>query len=205
MLIATALNSIMQRLDVVNELDVRLYVLASSADVGGREALPCLDLLESAPYALRSGIGYQLCQSIDGADLDGFVRGCNGQSQITPGWLQAGIRFSLSSPVDSDHSLEEVPVRKFMSLGIQLADCLRLSERLPHRGFVRFVNPNKDEINVASIQSFSGRLYNWPVHSVAMGVSSLCSKQTPEQQGRNHWEPDDPYFLHDLIHTFLSR
>ena len=58
MLIATALSSIRQPLDVVNELDVGLYVLASSADVAGREALPCLDLFESAPYALRSGIGY---------------------------------------------------------------------------------------------------------------------------------------------------
>lgn len=36
----------MQSLDVVNEVNVRLYVLAPSADVAGGEALPYLDLLE---------------------------------------------------------------------------------------------------------------------------------------------------------------
>lgn len=123
-----------------------------------------------------------------------------------PGWLQAGIRFSLPSPVNSDHSLEEVPVRWFMSLtkrtkpGTQLAYRLRLSERLPH-----CVNPNKNQTNVASIQRLSSRLHNWPVHSVAMSVSSLRSKKNAEQQGPNQWERDDPYPLHDLILNLLNR
>jgi hypothetical protein len=44
--IASALSSVMQPLDVVNEVDERLYVLAPSIDVAGVEALPRLDLLE---------------------------------------------------------------------------------------------------------------------------------------------------------------
>jgi hypothetical protein len=107
--------------------------------------------------------------------------------------------------MDSDYSLEEVLIRKFMRLGIQLADRLRLSERLPHRGFVRLVNPGKDETNIASLQGISSRFHNWPVHSIAMSVGSLRSKESREQQGRNHWEPDDPYLLHDLILNLPSE
>jgi hypothetical protein len=92
-----------------------------------------------------------------------------------------------------------------MSLGTQLADRLRVSECLPHCGFVRFVNPNQDQTNVASIQGFSSRFHDWPVHSVAMSVSSLRSEKHTEQQGCNHWEPDDPYSLHDLILNLLNR
>jgi hypothetical protein len=92
-----------------------------------------------------------------------------------------------------------------MSLGTQLAYRLRLSERLPHCGFVRFVNPNKNQTNVASIQGFSSRFHNWPVHSVAMSVSSLRSKKNTEQHGRNQLEPDDLYFLHDLIFNLPSE
>ncbi len=49
MFIATALNGIMQPLDVVNELDIRLDVLAPSLDVPANEAFPCPDLPESFP------------------------------------------------------------------------------------------------------------------------------------------------------------
>jgi hypothetical protein len=205
MSIASALSSVMQPLDVVNELDVRLSVLTPGTDVASGETLPCLDLLESFPYAFRSGIGYSLRQSLDGTGVDGFIRRFNGQFQITPGGLQACIRFSLPSPVDLDHSLDEVPVRKFLSLGTQLADRLRLGERLPHCAFVRFSNPNKNRTNVARVQGFSSQFHDWPVHSVAMSVSSLRSPRNTQQQGRNHREPDDPYFLHDLILNLPSE
>jgi len=178
---AAGLNGVMQPFGVVDELDVRLDVVAPRVRVVPGETLPGPDLLESLPHALCGSFGQQFHQTVDRAAPDGFIGGHNRRSRIAPGRLQTGIRFSLPGPVDSDYSLIEVTVREFPCLGIQPADRLRLSECLPDRGLVIFLNPGKDNTNIARLQSSSSRLYDGPIHSIAMSGGSLRSMESTKQ------------------------
>ena len=115
-------RAVVQDLNQVNELHVRLDVRTTRSDIIGFERSCRHHSVKLVAEPLLNGSNEEMTDRLDGAGANCFIRFRNRRAQIAARGLEARVGRAFACPVHADQGLEEESVGQLPCLTAQLAN-----------------------------------------------------------------------------------